>query len=131
MKPKEALVKDGFLPPEAVNQRGRLSKAGIERCKELASQGWDIEGYQVSKSSDSTAAPVVTKVHADPNRIADVPDQTRPESSWTAWVGTKSIGMRTVCNNCRCSLTYCPCEQPRVWMDHETQGVVHFKPVKG
>lgn len=130
MKPKVALVKDGFLPPGSENVRGRLSGKAIERCEALAAQGWDIDGYQVSKTSNSTA-PVVLKVKTDSNTIADVPEPTRFESDWTAWVGKQPIGMRTVCNNCRCSLTYCPCESPRVWLDHETQGVVYFKPLKG
>lgn len=128
LKPKVALVKDGFLPEGSENVRGRLSADAINRCKELASQGWDIDGYVVSKSSDSTPS-TVSKVKHDPNVIPDVPDATRPESSWTAWVGTLSVGMRTVCNNCRCSLTYCHCESPLVWLDHNDQGVVHFKPV--
>lgn len=130
MKPKEALVKDGFLPPGSENTRGRMSKAAIERCEQLAAQGWQIDGFQVSTSAESSEPAKVERVKVDPNRLVDVPDIRRPEDSWSAWVGTQSIGMRTVCNNCRCSLTYCPCEQPRVWLDHETQGVVYFKPVK-
>lgn len=130
MKPKDALVKDGFLPAGSENKRGRLSGAAIERCKELAASGWQIDGYSVSQSANTSEPAKVEKVKNDPNRVFDVPDQTRPESSWTAWVGIVPIGMRTVCNNCRCSLTYCPCESPRVWLDHETQGVVNFKPVK-
>jgi hypothetical protein len=127
LKPKDALVKDGFLPPGSEKQRGRLSGAAIDRCKELAGQGWDIEGYSVTVSSDSTAATVVQKVKADPNAVVDIPNPTRDETAMTAWAGDVNVGMRKVCNNCRRSLTYCPCPQPRVWVDHETQAVVHFR----
>ena len=131
MKPKEALVKDGFLPPGSENRRGRLSADAIDRCKALAAQGWKIEGYEVS-SSNSTA-PVVEKVKVATGEktIADIPDYPlRDESMWEAYAnhnGLVKIGMRTVCNNCGCSLTYCPCKSPMVWVDHEHQCVVNFK----
>lgn len=127
MKPKEALVKDGFLPAGSENKRGRISVAGIERCKELASQGWSIEGYTVSQSSDSTAPVEVVKVKSDPNAVVDIPQPTRDLNAMTAHVGDQKIGMKTVCNNCRRSLTYCPCESPKVWVDHEHEGVVRFR----
>lgn len=134
MKPKVALVKDGFLPAGSENKRGRLSADAINRLKELALSGWDIDGYSVVKGTpDPTAAiPLpgdrVEKVSVDPNSIADVPDETRPESDWNAFVGNKSIGMRTVCNTCHSSLTYCHCQHPRVWIDYNAEGVVVFKP---
>jgi hypothetical protein len=127
MKPKEALVKDGFLPPGSENIRGRMSKDAIARCEQLASQGWQIDGFQVKKSSD-TAAPVeVERVKVDPTSIPDVPDQTRPEQSWTAHTSEGEVGMRTVCNVCRNSLTYCFCPVPKVWIDHQTEAAVYFK----
>lgn len=129
MKPKEALVKDGFLPPGSENKRGRLSGEAIERCKALAAQGWRIEGYEVSQSAKTDESPVVKKVAAsDPNRIPDVPEPFRDEDSVQAMAGTTKIGNRTVCNICRSSLMYCPCPSPRVWLDHETEVVVHFAP---
>lgn len=132
MKPKVALVKDGFLPAGSENVRGRLSAAAIERCKELAAKGWDIDGYTVSKSTAAEDKPVVEKVKHDPNRIPDVPDQIRDENDWKAiryFEGKPvEVGMRTVCNVCRSSLTYCPCEKPRVWVDYQDEAVVYFKP---
>lgn len=127
MKPKEALVKDGFLPKGAENKRGRLSGAAIDRCKELAGQGWSIEGYEVSQSTTSTG-PIVDKVKVDPNRIFDVPDVARDEDMWSAHTSEGEVGMRTVDNGCGNSLNYCRCQHPRVWIDHETEGVVVFKP---
>lgn len=67
MKPKVALVKDGFLPAGSENKRGRLSGAAIERLKELAAAGQKIEGYSVSQSApvdNSESTTVVTKEKA-------------------------------------------------------------------
>jgi hypothetical protein len=127
MKPKEALVKDGFLPKGSENTRGRMSKAAIERCEQLASKGWDIDGFSVVKSADTSKPDTVARIKTDPNAVVDIPNPTRDESAMQAFSGTSKVGMRTVCNNCKRSLTYCPCEQPRVWLDHNTQGVVFFK----
>lgn len=137
MKPKAALVKDGFVEGDHVwspgdeNKRGRLSVAAKARLTELALSGWQIDDYSVTKSADTSKPDTVVKIKTDPNAVVDIPNPTRDEKALEAWSGTVKVGMRTVCNNCRRSLTYCPCEQPRVWLDHETQGVVHFKPVKG
>ena len=131
MKPKVALVKDGFIDGDHTwsrgdeNKRGRLSKPAIERCKVLASEGWDIDGYTVSQSVSGEST--VSKVKSDPNAVSEIPPPTRDETTMTAWVGDKSVGMRTVCNNCRRSLPYCLCEQPKVWLDHINEGVVRFK----
>jgi hypothetical protein len=131
MKPKAALVKSQFVEPGHTwlagdeNKRGRLSKPAIAHLESLAAKGWDIDGYAVTSSA--TTAPVVTRVKTDVNAVAEIPNPTRDESTMTAWVGTKQIGMRTVCNNDRRSLTYCLCPQPKVWIDHETEAVVHFK----
>lgn len=128
MKPKVALVKDGFLPAGSENVRGRLSGAAIERCKQLAAQGWDIEGYSVSKSTDSTTAPVVEKVKAIDAGIVEIPNEYRAEANWTAHTTEGEIGMRTVCNVCGASLNYCGCLHPKVWVDFDREGVVYFKP---
>lgn len=127
MKPKVALVKDGFLPQGAENQRGRMSAAAIARCQELAQQGWQIDGFAVSKSADTSKPDTVVRVKTDPNEVVDIPEPTRDEKSLTAHSTNGKVGMRTVCNNCRRSLTYCLCESPKVWLDHETEGVVVFK----
>ena len=133
MKPKVALVKDGFLPAGAENQRGRLSAAAIARCQELVSKGWDIDGFVTTKAvvtgiTDDPALPLkVERVKSDPNAVVDIPEPTRDEKSLTAHSTNGKVGMRTVCNNCRRSLTYCLCESPKVWLDHQTEGVVVFK----
>jgi hypothetical protein len=133
MKPKEALVKDGFVEGGHTwssgdeNKRGRMSKAANERCGELATAGWQIDGFTVGKPDSVTGVSEVVKVKTDPNAVVDIPNPTRDEKAMEAYSGTVKVGMRTVCNNCRRSLTYCPCESPRVWLDHDTQGVVYFK----
>lgn len=129
MKPKHALVKDGFLPAGSENKRGRLSLDAINRLKELAGSGWDIDGYSVSKPTTSTGPVKVEKTKAsDSSRVLDVPDEHRAEELWTAHTSEGEVGMRTVCNTCKCSLTYCWCPSPRVWIDHTQEGVVYFKP---
>lgn len=137
MKPKVALVKDGFLPPGSENTRGRMSKDAIARCEVLAAQGWKIDGFSVvaSSSADTSKPVTVERVSVDPNRIADVPDMARDERDFTAWVTREGkpekIGMREVCNVCRSSFTYCHCASPRFWLDHIHESVVTFKPTKG
>lgn len=131
MKPKEALVKDGFLPPGSENVRGRLSGAAIERCKELAAQGWNIEGYQ-SKAGESGVATVEkVKVATGSKEIADIGHPIHDEYEWEAYGNdggvVKDIGMRTVCLNCNSSLTYCPCKTPRVWLDFDRTVLVNFR----
>lgn len=135
MKPKVALVKDGFLPAGSENTRGRMSKAAIARCEELAAQGVVIDGFTAKKSADTSKPVIVTREKTDPNRIADVPDALRDDREFQAFVTDKGktveIGNRTVCNGCHSSLSYCPCSQPRVWLDHERESVVTFTYKKG
>lgn len=128
MKPKEALVKDGFLPEGADRKRGRLSLAAIERLKDLASTGWDIEGYSVTDAPDATGAAVIEKVKTDPNAVSEIPNEYRAEANYTAHADGKEIGMRTVCNIDRRSLNFCVCAHPRVWVDFDREAVVVFKP---
>jgi hypothetical protein len=131
MKPKAALVKDGFVEgdhtwsPGDENKRGRLSGVAKARLAELAASGWQIDDLSVGQSP--TGEVTVTKIKTDPNAVVEIPNPTRDEKALTAWVGTQKIGMRTVDNNCRRSLTYCPCESPKVWIDHKTEGVVTFR----
>lgn len=141
MKPKAALVKDGFLPAGSENKRGRMSAAAIARCEELVTLGWQIEGFQSVKSSkpaDASAAAkpaTVERVKVDSNRIADVPDMRRDERDWSASVivdgKTRPVGFRTVCNGCGNSLGWCYEETSRVWVDANLEAVVTFKPQKG
>lgn len=130
IKPKVALVKDGFLPAGSENKRGRLSAAAIQRCKELAATGMQIEGYETVKSSTPDAAPVVNKVKVSTGstEIADIGEPFHHEEAWQAFTSEGEVGMRTVCNTCKSSLTYCPCQHPVVNIDHMRVGVVSFKP---
>lgn len=135
MKPKVALVKSGFLPPGSENVRGRMSAAAIAECERLVrEEGYQIQGFTLSKptaSADKSSEAKVERVSTDPNAIIEIPEETRPESSWVAYYyhdgKAVEVGMRTVCNLCRASLTYCHCDMPRVWLDHKSEGVVRFK----
>lgn len=117
MKPKVALVKDGFLPAGSENVRGRLSGAAIQRCMELAAEGWDIEGYAAkgsvaegNREVAKVAAPVGEKV------IADIVYRFPLDTPATAeYDGHKvSVSMKEACGNCRVSLVCCSCGQPNV-----------------
>jgi hypothetical protein len=129
MKPKEWLYKNGHIKEIG---RGRMSREHIALIEQAVRDGVTIEGYGISsvvpKSETEKSAPMVEKVAVAGNRVMDVPDERRPESSWTAHTSEGEIGMRTVCNGCKNSLTYCYCPQSRVWLNHETEGVVFFKP---
>lgn len=118
MTPKEALAKDGTVPVSM--GRGRLSAAGIERCKQLAAEGWKIKGYEVS-TSRSTSAPVVTKVSVSTGEktIADLPPLRYDEKVYhavsdTPVFGSTVFGMREVCQFCGSSLAYHRCDTPIV-----------------
>lgn len=128
MKPKEYLLKHGHITSIG---RGRLSREHIAIIEQAVSEGVSIEGYSVSKPTAAVAdKPTVERVQRDPNTIPDVPDETRPESSWQAYANDREVGMRTVCNVCGSSLSYCPCSEPKVWVDYDRQAVVYFKPRK-
>ena len=126
MKPKHALVKDGFLPKGSENVRGRLSLAAKNRLAELVAMGWDIEGFSINKAT----AAVEKRPKNDPNTVIDIPDESRSEFLWRAYAGGREIGMRTACNTCKASLTYCRCQSPRVWLDYDREVMVVFKPRK-
>ena len=136
IRPKQALVIDQFVDGDHTwsagdeNKRGRLSKAADERCKELASQGIAIIGYEVRGSVETSQPVTVEKVKHDPNRIADVPEPARNEKDWDAYTSEGQIGIRTVCNVCHSSLTYCYCTTPKVWVDVDREGAVYFKPTR-
>lgn len=137
MKPKEWLYKNGHI---ASVGRGRMSashKSLIEAAM-LADPKLRIEGFTVSKTADASASAKPAKVErvaTDPNRIPDVPDMRRDERQWTATVTvdgkTSPVGFRTVCNSCGNSLGWCYEETSRVWVDHNREAVVNFKPQKG
>lgn len=117
MKPKVALVKDGFLPAGSENVRGRLSRQAIERCMELASQGWDIEGY-AAKGSVAEGTREVTKapVPVGEKVIHDIVYRFPLDTPAHAFHDGKKIvvSMREACGNCRVSLVCCSCGRPNV-----------------
>lgn len=105
--------------------KGRLSRAGIARCAELAAQGWDITGYvvqspnKVNKETRLGESPVVKKVTVPTGgkEIADLPPQRYMEDEWKAVstvpvFGSTEFGMREVCHTCHNSLTYHWCNEP-------------------
>lgn len=132
MKPKEWLHKNGHI--DNPNQRGRLSAAHKSLIEQAVRDGVNIDGYAVStvqpKTEDEKALPKVERRAAPSDRLIDVPDEARSESDWEAYTASGPVGMLTVCNVCHSSFTYCHCQHPRVWVDHETEGVVFFKPRK-
>jgi hypothetical protein len=109
MKPKEALIKDGQIPTSM--GRGRLSRVQDQRCRELASKGWDIEGY--SRSSSPTAPVVKNKPVRNEKVIADFVIFWE-EAEYKAMSGKTVHSMREVCNNCRVSLVQCHCGSPTI-----------------
>lgn len=140
MKPKQALVKDGFLPAGSENQRGRMSGKAIERCQYLVDhEGYTIEGFAKSGASGKPAAesakPEIVRVKTDPNRLVDVPDALRDSRDWTlvrkdTGKPIHAVGMRNVCEGCKSSFTYCPCPVP-TFLDNTGPVPVEFRVKKG
>lgn len=132
VKPKEWLFANGHIKEIG---RGRMSRDHIALIEQAVRDGVNIEGYAVStvqpKSEEEKSSPKVEKVAVAGNRILDVPDESRSEDLWTAHTSNGEIGMRTVCDTCNSSLTYCRCTTPMVWLNHETLGAVFFKPTNG
>lgn len=140
MKPKQALVKDGFLPKGSENKRGRMSGAAIERCQYLVDhEGYTIEGFAKSSASGKpaleTAKPEIVRVKTDANRMLDVPDALRSDKDWTlvrkdTRKPIHAVGMRNVCQGCGSSFTYCPCSTP-TFLDNTGVIAVEFRQKKG
>lgn len=132
IKPKQWLYDNGHT--DSLGGRGRMSAAHKALIEAAVASGVNIEGYAVvNRPTIATDKPAeVKRVAPNPNVIADVPDMTRDENEIMAFYRADGkvveIGMRTVDNVCGSSLTYCPCESPRVWVDHDQQVVVNFKP---
>lgn len=132
IKPKQWLFDNGHT--DTLGGRGRMSLAHKALIQAAVASGVNIEGFGVVSSPTAVAdAPVeVKRIAVDPNRIADVPNVSRDEKAVMGFYRAEGkvveIGMRTVDNNCGSSLTYCMCESPRVWVDHDQQVVVLFKP---
>lgn len=125
-RPKEWLVQHGHLPPGSENARGRISAENIARIHEAVAGGTIIDGYTPVTGS-SVAVPKVERVAGNEKRLVDVPDEARNESLWTAHTTEGEIGMRTVCDTCRNSFTYCRCQFPKTLVQG-VEAVVVFKP---
>lgn len=133
MRPKAYLHSIGAIADP--NQRGRLSRENIALIHKAVAEGIQIDNYSVdrptgSSKNDSTHSEVPKVSRTESGGIVDIGDEVRPEKSWEASARvngvTHPVGMRTVCNTCNSSLTYCHCRTPYVWIDHETQGLVTF-----
>lgn len=119
MTPKQALIKDGKVPVK--EGRGRLSREGDSRCRELASQGWSIKGYEVSQGAPNPTAeiplpgPTVKKVKVVNEKVVQEFVILYDERQYKA-INTdkKEVGMREVCNTCRVSLVQCHCGHPTI-----------------
>lgn len=123
MKPKEWLFKNGHIKEIG---RGRLSREHIDLIKDAVNHGAMIEGYSVESTPNSTVKTVVKTAKATAETVMDIGEPLRDERALSARAGKTEIGMRTVCNVCRNSLTYCFCPQPRVWVDYNREAVVEF-----
>jgi hypothetical protein len=127
MKPKMWLKENGF--PDIKLGKGRMSGEQVEAVKAAVARGVHIEGYSAGPAPvNSTETPEVKRVAVDGSRVVDVPDESRRPEDWQAYTSNGEIGIKTVCNLCKSSLTYCRCGQPKVWLDSDLEGVVWFKP---
>jgi hypothetical protein len=117
MTPKEALAKDGRVPVSM--GRGRLSREGIARCKELVAEGWVINGYSVDTSpSKSTEKTVVKKVpQTNEKVIQDFVILYDLRLYKAVAENGKTYTLRECCNNCRVSLVQCHCGKPTILGD--------------
>lgn len=130
MKPKEWLKENGHIKEVG---RGRMSVAHIALIKDAVSKGVEIEGYSSSKPTAQTDKPTVERTPKTPTTgMIDCPDPLRDSRDFVVvrrdnGKPIPNVGPATVCNGCHSSLTYCPCPEPRVWLDHEREAVVSFK----
>ncbi len=123
--PKEALLSYKRID---VIGRGRISRDNNAWLDEMIAKGeFAVSGMNLKASSGPTPAPPTVERTKVETGIADVRQPTRDITALEAYVGDIKTGMKAVCDNCRSSLTYCPCESPRVMVDG-TPSVVHFKP---
>lgn len=132
MKPKEWLYKNGHMTREEADKRGRMSLVNKALVEEAVANGVVIDGYAiVAKPTAVTAKPTVGRVEVDTNRVIDVPEPVRDSRDFVVLSKTTkkpihAVGPANICNGCRSSFTYCPCENPRIWLDNEHETVVEF-----
>lgn len=118
MKPKQYLVSIGALQTAG---KGRLSAEHKKLCADAAASGMFIEGFSSTSRKATNAEP-----KSESTGIVDIGPELRPERENEAFTSTGPVGMKTVCDNCHSSLTYCPCRFPVVsW--HGKPEMVQFK----
>lgn len=127
-KPKEWLKANGHIKEIG---RGRMSVAHIALINEAVAKGVEIEGYSSPKAT-AQSAPKDKPAPKESTGVIDVPEPLRDARDFkvvSAETGKPipMVGPATICNGCHSSLTYCPCQFPRVWLDHEREIVVKFK----
>lgn len=134
MKPKEWLFQNGHI--ESIG-RGRLAahhKALIEEALSKDSS-LHIEGFSVTTvATAQTEGKKAERTPKESTGILDVPDPLRDARDFTLVLRdtgkpVPGLGMKNVCNGCHNSFTYCPCPNPRVWVDADIESVVSFKSV--
>lgn len=134
MKPKQWLFENGHIKTMG---RGRVSAAHQELLKKAVSEGVEIEGYSTPKKATAPKRASVPKPDADSTGVVSVREVVRSDREWSAHIGAdaKTIGMRTVCDTCKSSFTYCACPNPCVILDDFTLARVTFKrltkPIEG
>jgi len=139
MKPKQWLADNGHIDKADINKRGRMSGAHKALIMEAVANGVHIEGYSVVKPDAVTAKPDATPTVARTGGngekvIADIGDPVREASQWEAYDDTGArivTGIKSVCDNCRTSFTYCRCSYPVKMLDGGRVSVVTFKQKKG
>ena len=116
--PKEALLAAGRIKEITRGRISRDNNAWID--DQIAKGAFTISGMTVTKSSSSTAAPIVKRtVQAAAKIISDIPEVFRDEDMYD--VADESgnrmpgVGMRNVDNRCGNSFTYCMCREPRIY----------------
>lgn len=133
MKPKEWLYKNGHIEKADMNRRGRMSLAHKALIEAAVANGEKIDGYAVSsKPAIATDKPVtVERVAVDINRVVDCPEPLRDARDFrvldkATGKPIHAVGPANICNGCKNSFTYCPCKNPRIWLDHDRETVVEF-----
>lgn len=134
MKPKEWLFQNGHIKEIG---RGRMSAAHKALIMEALEKNSNlvIEGFSSSKPTAQSPKPAVTREpKVASSGMIDCPEPLRDARDFVVVLRDTGkpipmVGPATVCNGCHSSLTYCPCPAPRVWLDHDREGVVSFKNV--
>lgn len=121
--PKEYLRSIGI----DVSGRGRMSAENVAKVKEAVASGVSIKGYATVSTPALAATTEESVSRTSGTGVFDIRPPLRDERMLTATAGGKEVGMRTVCQGCGNSLTYCPCIRSMVYVDHDRIAAVEFK----